>query len=82
MVFGQGVLRLISVCGNAFGTGDVYEGPVAGAVRLLGDGTNGFQFLIRIKEALVSARNVIVYLDPEHTALGGLPHDHLRIISL
>ena len=82
MFFGQGVSRLIRVRRNAFGTGDVYERPIAGTVRLLRDGMNGFEFLSGIKEALVSARNVIIYLNAEYVAFGSLAHDRLRIISL
>src|SRR6266480_4532895 len=82
MFFGQGVSRLIRVRRNAFGTGDVYERPIADTVRLLGDGMNGFEFLSGIKEAFVSAPNVVVYLDSEDVAFGGLAHNRLRIISL
>src|SRR6266550_2314717 len=82
MVFGHSVRRLISVCGDAFSTGDVYERPVARMVRLLRDGTDRFQFLSGIKEALVSARNVIIYLNPEYVVFGSLAHNFLRTVSL
>ena len=67
--------------GDALGAGDVYERVVAGGVRFLGDRVNGLQLLRGIQKALVSARDVIVYFDPENVGVGGPADDLIRIVE-
>ena len=67
--------------GNAFRARDVYESVVAGGVSLLGNCVNGLQLLAGIQKAFVSARNVIVYFDPEDVSVGGPADDLIRVVE-
>ena len=69
------------VCRDALRTCDVYEGVVAGRVSFHGDRVDRLQFLGGVDKALVTARNVIVHLDPEDVGVGGLADDLSRIIE-
>ena len=75
MVLGERVRVPVGVLRDALGAGDVDEGAVPGGVGLVRQFPDGGELLLRMEEALVAAGDVVVHLDAEHMAVGGLAHD-------
>ena len=76
--FGEGARGLVAVGRDALGAGYVDEGVVVGAVRFLGECADVVQLLGRIEEAFVAARDVVVDLDAEDLAGGGVGNNFVR----
>src|SRR5208282_2319050 len=82
VIFGQGVLGFGCIGRNAFGSCYIDEGIVSRSVGFLRDGMNCLQFGRRIQKALVSAFDIVIYLDAEDTAGLSAGHDLRRVIRL
>ena len=82
MIFGHRVWNLIAVRGDALRSRDIDERMVPNLVRRLCHIVNCLQLRLRMHEAFIAPRNIVIYFDPGNVAGLCFVHDLLGVSAL